>query len=134
MGVALKEVALRRRIREGLCRLPPNFGVTGTPFFSTFHYTPLCHFYHVTFPPSFSHFYPSPSQACFSSASRHFRAASFLQECGVKPTPTSGVCFEVGKKINGFQAGGTFLIPPSKLAGGHQHSWFSGRSYHLCAV
>lgn len=94
-----KEVALRRRNRQGLRRQPHNFGVDRTPFFllsaTLFSSIPI-----ITSHPSFFHLYSAPSQACFSFASLWIFALGLSPGMeNETPKPTSDVCFEVGKNF-----------------------------------
>lgn len=61
----LNEVALRRRNREGLRGYPLNFGVTGTPSISTFHYALFCRSYPITYPQAFPISIPLPGRLFF---------------------------------------------------------------------
>lgn len=137
-----KEGAPRRRNREGLHGHPLNLGVRVPSLHSTFPDALFCCSCHVTLPPGFSHGCRAWPQACCSSPALgiRFPVGSLFPGMGSEtPTPTSGVCFEIGeKKKNWFLSRGNFPDSPSKLAGRHRgkgrRSWLSGRVNHLCAV
>lgn len=114
---------------------PPNFGVIGTLYFPLGSLLPLAS--HNSSPK----FFPSPSRSLaglfFSLAFLGIFALVLSPGVGNEtPTPTSGVCLEVRKKLTVSEPTALSCFP--KLPGGHRgkgrRSWFSARSYHLCAV